>query len=230
MSRFLAKALEKNLPNRCNFDIIVKGTYMNIAVFCSGSGSNLQAIIDASRAGAFEADVAVMICDNPDAYAIERAVRAGIPHITVKRKDFFSKDTFEKKIIDVLEERQIGLICLAGYMRLLSPGFVKRYAGRIINIHPALLPAFKGVDAIKYALDYGVKVSGVTVHFVTEDVDAGPVILQEPVKINDSDTREDIADKIHRLEHRLYPQAIRFFVEGRLKITGRRVEIIYPGR
>ena len=199
---------------------------MNIAVFCSGNGSNFQAIIDASRTGVFDADIAVMICDNPDAYAIKRADKEGIPRFVVNRKDFSSKEAFEKKIIDSLEKKGIGLICLAGYMRLLSHEFIKRYAEKIINVHPALLPAFKGANAIKDAFDYGVKIGGVTVHFVTEDIDAGPIILQESVKIEASDTQEAFAEKIHSVEHRLYPQVIKLFLENRLKIMGRRVDII----
>ena len=198
---------------------------MNIAVFCSGKGSNLQAIIDAKKSGIFQADIALMVCDNPDAYAVKVAEKENIPRLVLSRKDFSSKEYFEKRIISALEEKSICLICLAGYMRLFSPGFVQKYAGRIINIHPALLPAFKGASAIEDAFDYGIRVSGVTVHFVTEDVDAGPIILQESVKIEDNDTREAFAEKIHRAEHRLYPQAIKLFIDGRLSITGRKVEI-----
>ncbi|TRZ50204.1 MAG: phosphoribosylglycinamide formyltransferase [Dehalococcoidia bacterium] len=198
---------------------------MNIAVFCSGKGSNLQAIIDAKKSGIFQADIALMVCDNPDAYAVKIAEKKNIPCLVINRKDFSSKEYFEKRIISALEEKQIRLICLAGYMRLFSPEFVQKYAGRIINIHPALLPAFKGASAIEDAFDYGVRVSGVTVHFVTEDVDAGPIILQESVKIEDNDTREVFAEKIHRVEHKLYPQAIKLFIDGRLSIAGRKVEI-----
>ena len=198
---------------------------MNIAVFCSGKGSNFQAIIDAKKIGLFQADIALMVCDNPDAYAVKIAEKENIPCLVLSRKDFSSKEYFEKRIINALEEKQIRLICLAGYMRLFSSGFVQKYVGKIINIHPALLPAFKGASAIENAFDYGVRVSGVTVHFVTEDVDAGPIILQESVKIEDYDTQEDFVEKIHRVEHRLYPQAIKLFVDDRLKVVGRRVEI-----
>jgi phosphoribosylglycinamide formyltransferase 1 len=198
---------------------------MNIAVFCSGNGSNFQAIVDAKKKGLFQAEISLMVCDNPDAYAIKRAKEENIPCIVISGKDFSSKEKFEQRIIDELEIKNTGLICLAGYMRLLSPAFVRRYAGKIINVHPALLPAFKGADAIGDAYKYGVKISGVTVHFVTEDVDAGPVILQEAVKIEDSDTREALTEKIHEIEHRLYPQAIKLFVENMLTVSGRRVYV-----
>jgi len=197
---------------------------MDIAVFCSGNGSNFQAIVDAKNKGLFQADITLMVCDNPDAYAVKRAKNEGIPRLIVNRKDFSSKQALEEKIVESLEEKRIGLICLAGYMRLLSPEFVQRYAGKIINVHPALLPAFKGADAIRDAIDYGIKVSGVTVHFVTEEVDAGPIILQEVVEIEDSDSKESLEEKIHSAEHRLYPQAIKLFVENKLKITGRKVD------
>ncbi len=197
---------------------------MDIAVFCSGDGSNFQAIVDAKNKGLFQADITLMVCDNPDAYAVKRAKNEGIPYLIVSRKDFSSKQALEEKIVESLEEKRIGLICLAGYMRLLSPEFVQRYAGKIINVHPALLPAFKGADAIRDAIDYGIKVSGVTVHFVTEEVDAGPIILQEVVKIEDSDSKESLEEKIHSAEHRIYPQAIKLFVENKLKITGRKVD------
>jgi phosphoribosylglycinamide formyltransferase 1 len=198
---------------------------MNIAVFCSGDGSNFQAIIDSEKKGLFNAKVSLMICDNPDAYAIKRAEKEGITCIVVNMKEFASKAAFEKKIIDSLSVKDIGLICLAGYMRLLSPGFVERYAGKIINVHPALLPAFKGSNAVVDAFKYGVKISGVTLHFVTQEVDEGPIILQEAVVIKDSDTLKSLEEKIHKVEHKLYPKAIKLFVDKKLQISGRRVEI-----
>jgi phosphoribosylglycinamide formyltransferase 1 len=198
---------------------------MNIAVFCSGNGSNFQAIVDAKKKGLFSAEIALMVCDNPDAQAVKRSEKENIPYIAISGKDFSSKEKLEQRIIDELEAGKIGLICLAGYMRLLSPAFVQRYAGKIINVHPALLPAFKGADAIGDAYKYGVKVTGVTVHFVTEDVDAGPIILQEAVTIEDGCTRETLAEKIHEVEHKLYPQAIKLFIENRIKVSGRSVYI-----
>jgi phosphoribosylglycinamide formyltransferase 1 len=223
MSRFSARPLEKNSLPQCNFEKI--GGRMNIAVFCSGNGSNFQAIVDAKKKGLFSAEIALMVCDNPDAQAVKRSEKENIPYIAISGKDFSSKEKLEQRIIDELEAKKIGLICLAGYMRLLSPAFVQRYAGKIINVHPALLPAFKGADAIGDAYKYGVKVTGVTVHFVTEDVDAGPIILQEAVTIEDGCTRETLAEKIHEVEHKLYPQAIKLFIENRIKVSGRSVYI-----
>lgn len=197
---------------------------LNIAVFCSGSGSNFQAIADASKRGAFEAKIALMVCDNPNAHAVKRAKKEGIRVFLADINGFPSKKKFEESILRELDKEDIGLICLAGYMRLLSPAFVSRYRQKIINIHPALLPSFKGTSAIKDALDYGVKVTGVTVHFVNEEVDAGPVIMQEAVRIEDNDTPETLERKIHTVEHRLYPEAVRLFLEGRLKLIGQRVQ------
>jgi len=198
---------------------------MNIAVFASGRGTNFSAIIRAVKKGKIKADLSLLVCDNPGAGAIGRAGRAGIKVALVKREDFTAKEDFEAKIISHLEENKIDLIVLAGFMRLLGPALVSRYKGRILNIHPALLPAFKGTEGIKDALAYGVKVTGVTVHFVDEAVDHGPIILQEAVKIEEDDTPESLEKKIHKLEHRVYPQAVKLFVEGRLQIEGRRVKV-----
>lgn len=198
---------------------------MNIAVFASGRGSNFAAIARAVKKGKIKAGLTLLVCDNPKAVVIGRARRAGIKYVLVKRQDFGSKAEFEAKIIQHLEEDKIELIALAGFMCLLSPEFVSRYKNKILNIHPALLPAFKGQQAIKDAFDYGAKVTGVTVHFVDEEMDHGPIILQAPVKIEESDTLESLEKKIHKLEHRLYPEAIQLFVEGKLKIEARTVRI-----
>jgi phosphoribosylglycinamide formyltransferase-1 len=203
---------------------------MNIAVFCSGNGSNLQAILDAEKNGLIPYRVKLMVCDNQGAYAIKRARNAGIPCLIANRKDFASKEAMEERIAVEVDKKDIGLICLAGYMRLLSARFVERYAGRIINVHPALLPAFKGKTAIKDAFDSGVKVSGVTIHFVTEDVDSGPVILQEAVTIEKSDTLKMLTEKIHMVEHRLYPRAIRLLAEGKLNTEDNGALRDRPGR
>lgn len=198
---------------------------MNIAVFASGRGSNFSAIIRAVKKGIIKANLSVLICDNPKAGAIGRANRAGIKVALVKWESFASKNDFEAKIGQHLEENKIDLIVLAGFMRLLSPEFVQRYKGRIINIHPALLPSFKGTEAIIDAFDYGAKVTGVTVHFLDEEMDHGPIILQQAVPIEESDTLESLEAKIHKIEHRLYPEAVRLYVEGRLKLEGRKVKI-----
>jgi len=199
---------------------------VNIAVFCSGNGSNFQAIIDASKKGLFNSKIALMVCDNPNAYAITKAKNEGIKTFLLDMNDFPSQEAFEARIIEELIAEHIELICLAGYMRLLLPSFINKYREKIINIHPALLPSFKGIRGIKDALDYGVKVTGVTVHFVNEDMDAGPIILQEAVTIEDNDTKETLAEKIHKIEHRLYPNAVKLFIEGRLKVIGRTVKIV----
>lgn len=198
---------------------------MNLAVFASGRGTNFSAIARAVKKGKIKANLALLVCDNPKAPVISKAKRAGVKVVLVKRENFSSKEDFEKKIIQHLEENKIDLIALAGFMRILSPLLVGRFSNRIINIHPALLPSFKGTAGIKDAFDYGVKVIGVTVHFVDEKMDHGPIILQAPVKIEENDTLESLEKKIHKVEHKLYPEAIRLFVEAKLKIEGRKVRI-----
>lgn len=198
---------------------------MNIAVFASGRGTNFGAIIRAVKRGKIKANLSLLVCDNAKAGAIARAKRAGIKVALVKREDFASKEDFEARIIQCLEENEIDLIVLAGFMRMLSPELVSKYSGRILNIHPALLPSFKGTEGIKEAFDYGVKVTGVTVHFVDAKMDHGPIILQLPVRIEEKDTQETLEAKIHKVEHKLYPEAIRLFVEGKLKLEGRKVKI-----
>ena len=199
---------------------------MNIAIFCSGNGSNFQAIVDASKSGLFDANIALMVCDSKKADAIERAASEEIKTLVLDIKDFDSKASYEAEIMKALEKHNIDLICLAGYMKLLLPSFINKYKNRILNIHPALLPSFKGMHAIKDALSYGVKQTGVTVHFVNEDMDTGPIVLQEPIIIEDSDTEKRLTAKIHELEHRLYPKCIKLFIEGKVKIEGRTVRIL----
>jgi len=198
---------------------------MNIAVFASGRGTNFGAIIRAVKKGKIKANLSLLVCDNPKAAVINKAKRAGIKVALVKREDFSSKNDFEARTIQRLEENKIDLIVLAGFMRILSPELVQKYKGRILNIHPALLPSFKGEEGIKDAFDYGVKLTGVTVHFVDEEMDHGPIILQKEVAIEETDTAESLESKIHKLEHKLYPEAINLFVEGRLSIEGRKVRI-----
>jgi len=198
---------------------------MNIAVFASGRGTNFGVIIRAVKSGKIKANLSLLVCDNPKAGAIARAKRAGVKVALIKREDFAHKKDFEAEIIARLEENKIDLIVLAGFMRLLSPEFVSRYPGRILNIHPALLPSFRGTKAIEDAFNYGVKVTGVTVHFVDEKMDHGPIILQKEVKIEQGDTLASLEKKIHKIEHRLYPEAVRLYVEGKLKLEGRKVKI-----
>jgi len=199
---------------------------LNIAVFCSGNGTNLQAIIDSQKKGYIKADIRLVVSDVPDCYAVTRAKAAGIKALTVERKNFKTKKDFEAEILKALKKEDIGLIALAGYMRILSADFISVYKNRILNIHPALLPSFKGSHGIKDAFEYGVKITGPTVHFVTEDMDAGPVILQSPVKVTEDDTEETLAEAIHEEEHKIYPRAIQLFIDGKLKIEGRRVRIL----
>ncbi|PJC48797.1 MAG: phosphoribosylglycinamide formyltransferase [Candidatus Omnitrophica bacterium CG_4_9_14_0_2_um_filter_42_8] len=199
---------------------------MNIAVFCSGNGTNLQAIIDSQKKGYIKADIRLVVSDVSDCYALTRAKNAGIKTVVVERKDFKTKRDFELELLKALKKENIGLIVLAGYMRMLSGDFISAYENKILNIHPALLPSFKGTKGIKDAFSYGVKITGPTVHFVTLDMDAGPVILQSPVKVTEDDTEETLAQAIHEEEHKIYPRTIQLFVEGKLKIVGKKVRIL----
>lgn len=198
---------------------------MNIAVFASGRGSNFEALIRAAKRKAFRANIALLVCDNPDAGALVKAARAKISVALVRREDCSGKKEFEDKIIRHLQAHKIDLIVMAGFMRILSTEFVRRYKNRIINIHPALLPAFKGAHGIEDAFKYGVKVTGVTVHFVDEKMDHGPIILQKEVTVGERDTLASLEEKMHKVEHTLYPEAVKLFVEGKLKVKGRKVLI-----
>ena len=189
---------------------------MNIAVFVSGNGTNLQSIIDSAKRGDIKGKIALVISNNNDAYALTRAKQAGIETFILDHKGFGSREEYDTAISKELEKRDIGLIALAGFMRLLSPHFVKKYKGKILNIHPSILPDFKGTHGIKDAFEAGVAKTGVTVHFVDEELDHGPVILQETVAIEKGDTLDTLEEKIHKIEHRLYPKAIQMFVEGKL--------------
>lgn len=200
----------------------------NIAVFASGNGSNFQTIVDAVRKNTLKTNIKLLVCDNPNAFVLERARRAKIKTLLLKSKDYADKKNFEEEIVRNLEAEKIDLVVLAGFMRMLSGYIISRYQGKILNIHPALLPAFKGAFAIKDAFDYGVKVTGVTVHFVDEKMDNGPIILQEPLRIKESDTLEKLEERIHKVEHKIYPQAIQLFISGNLRIRGRKVEVRKP--
>lgn len=196
---------------------------MNIAVFVSGNGTNLQALIDAEKSeGLAGAKIVLVVSDKTEAFAVKRAEKAGIETFVLEAKGFGSREEYDKKIMEKLRASKIELIVLAGFMRLLSDHFVDEYYGRILNVHPALLPSFKGTHGIKDAFDYGVKVTGVTVHFVNKELDAGPVILQSPVQIDEEDTLGALEEKIHKIEHELYPEAVRLFAQGRLRIEGRK--------
>jgi phosphoribosylglycinamide formyltransferase-1 len=198
---------------------------MNIAIFASGTGSNFQAIVRAVKQKKLSCRIKLLVCDNPQAKVIEKAKIAGVEAFVIERSAFADKQGFEGAIIARLKEDRIELIVLAGFMRLLSAEFVRAFRNRIINIHPALLPAFKGSHGIADAFTYGAKLTGITVHFVDEHMDHGPIILQEAVTIKENDTLASLEARIHRLEHALYPKAIQLFAQGRLKIRGRKVII-----
>ncbi|EKU71726.1 phosphoribosylglycinamide formyltransferase [Selenomonas sp. F0473] len=197
-----------------------------LGVLCSGRGSNLASIIEAIERGDVGAEIAVVIADKADAYALERARARGIPAAAVVRKEYADRETFERALLDVLHGRGVTLVVLAGFMRVLSPVFVHAYAGRILNIHPALLPSFPGAHAHRDALAYGVKVSGCTVHFVDEGTDSGPIILQAAVPVLEEDTEETLAARVLEQEHRIFPEAIRLYTERRLQTDGRTVRIL----
>lgn len=196
-----------------------------IAVLASGRGSNFQALIDAARSGTVPAACVRLITDNPDAYAIERANRAGIPVSVVDFGRFSGRDAYESHLRAAMHECRADLYVLAGYMRLLDPRTVTEFAGRIINIHPALLPAFPGLHAQRQAIEYGVKVSGCTVHFVDPGMDSGPIILQQAVPVYEDDDEDSLAERILAEEHLCLCEAVRLFCDGRLQIEGRRVHI-----
>ena len=196
------------------------------AVFISGNGSNLQAILDSVTKGEIKANLALVISSTDKAFGLKRAEKAGIKTLVFSPDNYTNRQSVDRDIVIALKEHQIDFIVLAGYMRLLTPYFVKEYPNKIINVHPSLLPSFKGAHGIKDAFTYGVKQTGVTVHFVNDKMDNGPIILQDTVKINEEDTLETLEAKIHRVEHRIYPQAVILMADQRLKVKGRRVMIL----
>ena len=198
---------------------------VNIGVLVSGSGTNLQAIIEAIEAGKIEGKICIVISDNPNAYAIKRAKKYNIKTQYINYKEFNNREEYDKKIISLLKEKDCDLVVLAGYMKILTPYFINAYKNKIMNIHPALLPSFPGLHVQKKAIDHGVKVSGCTVHFVDEGLDSGPIIIQQVVEVKDDDTEESLAERILREEHRIYPRAIQLFSEGRLVVKERGVFI-----
>lgn len=199
---------------------------INIGVLISGRGSNLQAIIDASEKGDIPAKVSVVISNKPDAYGLKRAKKHKIPTAVFEPKKFPDKNTYELEIVKTLKQHKVDLVCLAGYMRIVGTVLLEHYPGKIINIHPALLPSFPGLHVQQAALDHGVKISGATVHFVDEGCDTGPIIVQASVPVLENDTEETLSARILEQEHKIYPQAIKLFAEGKLKIEGRRVRIL----
>ena len=203
----------------------MKNKRKKIAVFASGNGSNLQALINHSLAKDINGDISIVFSNNPEAYALKRAENHSIKTYCFSQKDFDSRKDFDRKILELMLINEIDLICLAGYMLLLNNEFIKEYENRIINIHPSLLPSFKGMHGIKDAFEYGVKVTGVTVHFVDSELDHGPIIIQKAVEIGENDTVETLEEKIHKTEHFIYPLAIEYFCKDLFEINGRKVSI-----
>ena len=197
-----------------------------VGVLASGRGSNLQALLDACARPEFPARIAVVISDRERAVALERARGAGVEALWVNPKDFGDRQAFDLALVDELQRREVGLVCHAGFMRILSPAYVRAFAGRALNVHPSLLPAFPGLHAQRQALEHGVKVAGATVHFIDEGVDTGPIVLQAAVPVERGDTEETLAARILVQEHRLYPEAVELFAQGRLRIEGRRVIVL----
>jgi phosphoribosylglycinamide formyltransferase-1 len=197
----------------------------SIGVLISGRGSNLQAIIDAVAGGRLDARIAVVISNRAEAAGLERARRAGIETLVLSHKAYPDRVAYDRVLVSTLKERGVTLVCLAGFMRLLSAEFIAAFPHAVLNIHPSLLPAFSGLDAQQQALAYGVKVSGATVHFVTPELDAGPIVLQAAVTIEDNDTAESLSERILEQEHRIYPEAIGLILAGGWTIDGRTVRL-----
>lgn len=198
---------------------------LRIAVFASGQGSNFQAIADAVRDRKLDVEIGLLVCDKPSAPVVERAAKAGVEAFLFKPKEYASREDYERVILAELEKRGIGLIVLAGYMRILTPVLVEPFYGRMINVHPSLLPAFPGVDGIGQALEYGVKVTGVTVHYVDGGLDSGPIIAQRVVEVEHGDTRDSLSERIHAVEQALLPYVIGQIARGNVSLDGRNVTI-----
>jgi len=193
-----------------------------LGVLVSGRGSNLQAIIDATSVGRLDARIGLVVSNRPGVQGLERAARAGIETLVIDHRAFPSREAFDLTVVRELKQRRVGLVCLAGFMRLLSTVFVQAFPNAILNIHPALLPAFPGLDAQRQAWAHGVKITGATVHLVTTDLDAGPIVIQAAVPVLDDDTAETLAARILTEEHRIYPDAIRIVLDGKWRLEGRR--------
>lgn len=198
---------------------------LNLGILASGTGTNLQAIIDAAEADRLDARVGVVISDTPSAFALERARQHGIPAWHIDRSAFADRESFENEIARRLTDHDVDLVCLAGFMRIVGRQLLTAFPSRIVNIHPALLPAFPGLHGQRQAFDYGVKVAGCTVHFIDNRVDHGPIIRQAAVEVREDDTVEALAERILAAEHRIYVEAIQLIAEGRVSIEGRRVRI-----
>ena len=189
-----------------------------IVVLVSGNGSNLQAIIDASKKNDFPAEVVAVISNKPDAYGLQRASEAGIPTHSIEHSNYADRETYDQELMQTIDSHQPDLIVLAGFMRILTDDFVNHYAQRMLNIHPSLLPKYKGLNTHQHVLDAGEKSHGASVHFVTPTLDDGPIIFQSAIDVLPGDTAESLAARVHQVEHQIYPQAIRWFAESRLNI------------
>jgi len=200
-------------------------TGLTLGVLASGRGSNFQSIIDSIKTGYVPARIALLITDNPDAFAIERAAKHDIEALVLKPADFPDRNAYYARIADELRKRDAGLVILAGFMRVVGKALIDRFPNRVVNIHPALLPSFPGLHGQKQAVDYGVKISGCTVHFVDEGVDTGPIIVQAAVPAYHDDTEDSLSERILKQEHRIFPYAIKLFAEGRVTVEGRKVVI-----
>jgi phosphoribosylglycinamide formyltransferase-1 len=198
------------------------GSDPRIGVLISGRGSNLQALIDAIAARRLRAQIGIVISNRGDAQGLGRASEAGIETLTIPHRDYPSRDAFEAVLVRELRAREVRLVCLAGFMRLLGRTFLDAFPDAILNIHPSLLPAFPGVDAQKQALEYGTKIAGATVHFVTGELDGGPIVLQRAVNVEDDDTADTLAGRILEVEHQIYPEAAGLVLQGGWTIEGRR--------
>lgn len=198
---------------------------LNIGVLASGRGSNFQAIIDAVNADRIKAKIKILITDKKDAYAIERAKKNNIEPLFISPKDFNTKDEWFRRIAQELNKRNVGLVLLAGFMRIVRKPLLEAFPMKVMNIHPALLPSFPGLHGQKQAVDYGARISGCTVHFVDEGMDTGPVIIQAAVPVKPDDTEETLSERILKFEHKIYPEAVRLYAEGRLEVRGRKVFI-----
>jgi phosphoribosylglycinamide formyltransferase-1 len=200
---------------------------IKLGVLVSGRGSNLQAIIDNIDNGRLSAEIAVVISDQPDAYSLERARKHNIPAVPISTTGYRGKrEEFDALLVKELQNHHVELVCLAGFMRIITPTLIRSYPNKILNIHPALLPAFPGLHVQKAAIEHGVRFSGCTVHFVDEGMDTGPIIIQAVVPILDNDTEDSLSERILRQEHKIYSRAIQLYAEGRLKIEGRRVQVV----
>ncbi len=199
---------------------------VNVGVLASGRGSNFVALMEAQRGGALApAEIGVLLCNRPDAAVLDRAREFDVPTVVINHRDFDTREVFDAALVAALRERGIEIVVLAGFMRILTPVFLDAFPLRVINLHPALLPSFPGTDGIGDALEYGAKVTGVTVHFVDAGVDTGPIILQETVTIAEGESRESLEPRIHDLEHQLLPRAVQCVASGKTRVEGRRVII-----